>query len=141
MTDSGTHPGKLMKVNLRVNDMEQARKTLNSVLGATVISDRGSDTIGDFDGAMFQVGDLILDVMAPNDPNGNLAKNIERRGEGIDSLCFDVDSVDRVQTELRSKGVELINVREFHGHKIGFVHPRDCCGVLIEFIEKAKTNE
>lgn len=129
--------GKLMKVNVRVESMDKARTVFEQVLGAEVLRDRGSDTIGDFDGAMFKVGDLVLDVMAPNDPEGRLARNIKERGEGLDSLCFRVDSLAAVQQRLSESGISLINVREFHGNRIGFIHPRDCCGILIELIEPA----
>lgn len=127
----------LMKVNIRAKSMDSARAVFQDVLGAELVHDRGGDTIGDFDGAMFKVGDLVLDVMAPNKPDGKFARSLEKRGEGPDSLCFRVPSLDAVRSRLRDAGIEMINVREFHGNKIGFVHPRDCCGVLIEFIEAA----
>lgn len=127
----------LMKVNIRVKSMDRARAVFQTVLGAELLHNRGSETIGDFDGATFKVGDLVLDIMAPNDPDGRLAKNIKQRGEGLDSLCFQVQSLDDVQSRLADAGISLMNVETFHGNKIGFVHPRDCCGVLIEFIQPA----
>jgi len=127
----------LLKVNIRTESIDKARAIFEDILGAELYSERGSDTIGDFDGAMFKVGDLILDVMAPNEPNGRFAKSLERRGEGLDSLCFKVDSLENVRKRLSKSGVEMINIREFNGARIGFVHPRDCCGILLEFIEPA----
>lgn len=127
----------LMKVNIRAKSLDKARAVFENVLGAELLSDRGSDTIGEFNGAMFRVGDLVLDIMAPNNPDGAFARNVEKRGEGLDSLCFRVASLDEVRARLKKSGVDLINVREFHGNKIGFVHPRDCGGVLIELIEPA----
>jgi methylmalonyl-CoA epimerase len=128
----------LMKVNIRAESMEKAKTVFKTVLGAELLSDRGSNTIGDFDGAMYKVGDLVLDIMAPNDPDGRFAKSLEKRGEGLDSLCFRVESLEAVRQRLEVAGIKMINLQEFHGNKIGFVHPRDCCGVLLEFIEPAK---
>lgn len=131
----------LMKVNIRAASLDKARAVFENVLGAELLGDRGTDTIGDFNGAMFRVGDLILDVMTPNDPDGRFARNLQKRGEGLDSLCFRVESLAAVQARLAASGVELINVQEFHGNKLGFVHPRDCGGVLIELVEPAREQQ
>lgn len=127
--------GKLMKVNVRASSMDRAKSVFVDLLGGEVLSDRGSDTIGEFDGAMVRVGDLVIDMLAPNDPEGAMAKTVEKRGEGLDSLCFQVEDMDRVREQLAAKGIELAHEREFHGHKLGFIRPRDACGVLIELVE------
>jgi len=129
----------LMKINIRTDSLEQAEAVFGKVLGAEMLRNRGSQTIGDFDGATFKVGDLVLDIMAPNDPEGRLAKTIEKRGEGLDSLCFRVSSLDDVEARLAEHDIAMINKHDFHGNKIGFVHPKDCCGVMIEFIQPAES--
>ena len=125
----------LMKVNVRVRSMEKAMEFLQNVLGAEPMHDRGSDTIGDFNGATVKLGNLVLDVMAPNDPEGALAKSIDKRGEGLDSICLQVKSFDDVEKSLAEHGIELINKHVFHGNKVGFIHPRDALGMVIELIE------
>lgn len=125
----------LMKVNVRVRSMEKAMEFLQNVLGAEPMHDRGSDTIGDFNGATVKLGNLVLDVMAPNDPEGALARSIDKRGEGLDSICLQVKSFDDVEKSLAEHGIELINRHVFHGNKVGFIHPRDALGMVIELIE------
>ena len=125
----------LMKVNVRVRSMDKAMEFLQNVLGAEPLHDRGSDTIGDFNGATVKLGNLVLDVMAPNDPEGALANSIDKRGEGLDSICFQVKSFDDVEKSLGEHGIELVNKRVFHGNKVGFIHPRDALGMVIELIE------
>jgi 4-hydroxyphenylpyruvate dioxygenase-like putative hemolysin len=75
--------------------------------------------------------------MAPNTPDSVLAKNIEKRGSGLDSICLEVENLDDTIAELKAKGIEAINRTEYHGHKIAFIHPRDAFGMLIEMIERA----
>ena len=125
----------LMKVNVRVRSMEKAMEFLQNVLRAEPMHDRGSDTIGDFNGATVKLGNLVLDVMAPNDPEGALARSIDKRGEGLDSICLQVKSFDDVEKSLAEHGIELINKHVFHGNKVGFIHPRDALGMVIELIE------
>ncbi len=125
----------LMKVNVRVRSMEKAMEFLQNVLGAEPMHDRGSDTIGDFNGATVKLGNLVLDVMAPNDPEGALARSIDKRGEGLDSICLQVTSFDDVEKSLAEHGIELVNKHVFHGNKVGFIHPRDALGMVIELIE------
>ena len=92
----------LMKVNVRVRSMDKAMEYLQNVLGAEPLHDRGSDTIGDFNGATVKLGYLVLDVMAPNDPEGALANSIDKRGEGLDSICFQVKSFDDMRGAMKA---------------------------------------
>lgn len=126
----------LAKVNMRVLDLHGTIDRFGDLLGAEPAHDRGSDTIGDFDGATMRLGGIVLDVVAPNKPDGALAKSIERRGEGIDSLAFLVENLDDTAAHLSERGVELINRTDYHGAKIGFIHPKQASGMLIELIER-----
>ncbi|MDA0366101.1 MAG: VOC family protein [Chloroflexi bacterium] len=126
----------LAKVNLRVRDLQGTIDRYGDLLGAEPQRDRGSDTIGAFNGATMQLGGVVLDVVAPNDPNGALAASIERRGEGIDSIAYFVENLEDTAAHLSERGVELVNRAEYHGSKIGFIHPKQASGVLIELIER-----
>ena len=127
----------LAKINLRVLDLHGTIERFGDLLGAEPLRDRGSDTIGAFDGATMRLGDVVLDLVAPNDPDGALAKNIERRGEGLDSIAYLVENLDDTAAHLAERDVSLINRTEYHGTRIGFVHPMQASGVLIELIERS----
>ncbi len=126
---------KLLKINVRARSMESAKAIFCDLLGGELVHDRGSDTIGDFNGAMVRVGDVTIDLLVPNDPNGRLAGVIDKHGEGLDSICFGVDSMEETQKALLERGVQVRGYREFHGNKVAFIHPKDACGVQVEFIE------
>jgi methylmalonyl-CoA/ethylmalonyl-CoA epimerase len=127
---------ELAKINLRVLDLEGTIERFGELVGAEPLRDRGSDTIGAFNGATMKVADVVLDVVSPNDPAGELAKNIERRGEGLDSIAFIVEDLDDTAAYLSERGVALVNRHEYHGSKVGFIHPKVASGVLIELIER-----
>lgn len=128
---------ELAKINVRVLDLEGTVERFGELIGAEPMRDRGSDTIGAFNGATMKVADVVIDVVSPNDPEGALAKNIERRGEGLDSIAFFVESLDDTAAYLLERGVELVNRHDFHGSKVGFIHPKQASGVMIELIERA----
>ncbi len=127
----------LAKINLRVLDLPGTIERFGDLLGAEPLHDRGSDTIGAFNGATMRVGgDLVLDVVAPNDSAGELARSIERRGEGIDSIALLIENLDDTAAHLATLDVELVNRTEYHGTRIAFIHPKQASGVLIELIER-----
>ena len=130
---------KVMKINIRARSRDRIETLLKDVLGGTAGWDRGAKTIGDFEGAFFDVGGVTFDVMVPNDPDGALAKVIDKHGEGIDSICFSVHDMDYTQAELAKHGVEFSHRREFHGNQVAFVSRKAACGMSLEFIQRAAT--
>ena len=130
---------KVMKINLRARSKDRIETLLKDVLGGTAGWDRGANTIGDFEGAFFDVGGVTFDVMVPNDPDSALARVIEKHGEGIDSICFSVDDMDYTQAAFAKHGVEFSQRREFRGVQVAFVSRKDACGMSLEFIQGAAT--
>lgn len=126
---------KLLKINLRAKSKASISTLLCDVLGGTLVSDRGSDTIGEFEGATFNVGGVLLDVIVPTTPDASLAKVIDKHGEGIDSICYAVDDIEATRRRFQNHGIEFSRLTEFHGNKVAFVHPRDANGVGLEFIQ------
>ncbi len=79
---------KVMKINIRARSKDRITTLLKDILGGEPGPDRGTNTIGDFEGAYINLGGVAFDVMVPTDPEGGLAKVIDKHGEGIDSICF-----------------------------------------------------
>jgi hypothetical protein len=126
---------QLLKINLRMRSRENIGHLLCDVLGGSAGHDRGSETIGEFEGSTFVVGGVTFDVVVPSGPDAPLSKVIDKHGEGIDSICYAVDDMDHTQAQLQTHGIEFSRLTEFHGNKVAFVHPRDACGIALEFIQ------
>jgi methylmalonyl-CoA/ethylmalonyl-CoA epimerase len=79
-----------------------------------------------------------LELLEPAGPNTVVGRFIERRGEGLHHVCFEVDDLEAALAELSGRGVELIDPTPRRGIQgtVAFVHPRACRGVLIELIKK-----
>lgn len=87
---------------------------------------------------LVRVGGSQVEFIQPTDPNSGVARFIEKRGEGVHHICFEVDGLaDRLQA-LKAKGVELIDEKPRHGlsGQIAFLHPKSTGGVLIELVDQ-----
>ena len=87
---------------------------------------------------LVRVGGSLLEFIEPTDPNGSVARFIERRGEGMHHLCFEVEDLQEKLDMLDARGVELINKAPRKGLSgmIAFLHPRATGGVLIELVDQ-----
>jgi len=83
---------------------------------------------------LIPVGDTEIELIEPTDPEGGVAKYLERRGESIHHICFQVPVVDDALKELEDNGVQLIDKQSRPGlaGMVGFCHPRSTKGTLIE---------
>ena len=126
---------RVMKINIRARSKDRINTLLRDILGGVPGHDRGTQTIGDFEGAVVNVGGVVFDVIVPTDPDGGLAHVIDKHGEGIDSICFAVDDMDHTQAVFRENGIEFARDQDFNGHRVAFIHPRDTSGIALEFIQ------
>lgn len=89
--------------------------------------------------AFIPLGESTIELLQSTDPNGPIAKFIEKRGEGIHHIALEVDHVEGFLQKLKERGVQLIDEKPrigAHGMKIAFLHPRSANGVLLELCEK-----
>ena len=88
--------------------------------------------------AFFKIGQTKLELVESTDPEGTIAKFIEKRGEGVHHIAFATNGVQNALNELASKGVQLIDKaprKGAEGLNIGFLHPKSTIGVLTELCE------
>ena len=90
---------------------------------------------------LLKVGRTQLEFIPPTDSNGGVARFIERRGEGLHHICFEVDGLQQKLDALDSEGVALIDKapREGLAGMIAFIHPRSTGGVLVELVDSDTT--
>jgi methylmalonyl-CoA epimerase len=84
-------------------------------------------------------GQSTLELLEPTRPDTGVARYLERRGEGMHHVCFEVDDVQAEIDRLRGLGYEVRDQtprRGMHGEKLAFVHPKSARGVLIELYER-----
>jgi methylmalonyl-CoA/ethylmalonyl-CoA epimerase len=88
--------------------------------------------------AFFSVGASNLEYLEATDPASPIAKFLEKKGQGIHHVAFEVDDVDAAVRELLAKGVRMIDQEPragAHGARIAFIHPAETGGVLMELCQ------
>ncbi|MFQ5837743.1 MAG: methylmalonyl-CoA epimerase [Thermoplasmata archaeon] len=88
--------------------------------------------------AIFSVGETRIELLEPTAEDSAIARFLQKRGEGIHHLAFQVDDLERTCDELEAAGVRLVyeapRVGE-GGSRVNFIHPSSARGVLIELRE------
>jgi methylmalonyl-CoA/ethylmalonyl-CoA epimerase len=87
--------------------------------------------------AFLPVGDSEIELVEPSDSESGTGKFLKEKGSGMHHLCLEVDDIQGMLSQLKEKGVRLINEvpLEMEGRKVAFVHPKSTGGVLIELYE------
>jgi len=77
-----------------------------------------------------------FELMESTTPDGDVAKFVEKRGEGVMIIGLNVDNTEAAMNELKAKNYPFIGgLRPFRGCKFAFVHPKMVNGVLLELID------
>ena len=129
---------KIDHLGIAVNSIEEAKKLFHDILG---LEFEGTETVQEqkVTTAFFPVGDSEVELLESTDPDGPIAKYLEKRGEGIQHIAFRVDNLEEALARLKDKGIRLIDEkprRGAGGAKIAFLHPKSTHGVLIELSER-----
>jgi methylmalonyl-CoA/ethylmalonyl-CoA epimerase len=90
--------------------------------------------------AFLPTGESEVELVQPTAEGTGAAKFLSERGPGMHHLCFEVDDLNGMMTNLREKGVRLINETpvELEGRRLIFIHPKSANGVLVELYELTK---
>lgn len=89
--------------------------------------------------AFVPVGDTRIELLEPTGPDSPVARFLDKRGEGLHHLCFEVDSLEVALDPARVGGLELLPGYPragAGGERVAFFHPRSTGGVLIELRER-----
>ena len=89
--------------------------------------------------ATFRSGSGWIELIAPTDPDGPIARFLAKRGEGMHHVAYAVADLKAELARLAAAGVRLIDTEPrsgAHGWSIAFVHPESCAGVLTELVQR-----
>jgi len=130
---------KIKKINhvaIAVQDLDASLVFWRDAMGLTVdhveeVASQKSKV------AFIPCGDSEVELVTPTADDTGLAKFIAEKGGGMHHLCFEVDDIDAMLAELKTKGVRLINetAQVLPGRKMAFVHPKSTGGVLVELYQ------
>jgi len=125
-------------VAIAVKNLDEVAKNLEQLFGVRPVHTETVPEQG-VKACLIKLGDTEIELIEPIDPEGGVAKFIERKGEGLHHICLEVDNVDADLKSLAARQVPLIDKQGRRGlaGRVGFLHPRATNGVvLIELAQK-----
>ena len=91
--------------------------------------------------ASFNIGGVLFELTQPTSPESPIAKHIEKKGEGIHHIAFEVSDIHEEMKRLQNEGFTLLSEQPKKGADnklICFLHPKSSNGVLIELCQEIK---
>ncbi len=93
------------------------------------------------DTAFFKQGETKIELLQSLEPDGVIAKFIDKKGEGIHHIAFDVEDIYTEMERLKNEGFTLLNETPKVGADnklVCFLHPKGTNGVLVELCMERK---
>jgi methylmalonyl-CoA/ethylmalonyl-CoA epimerase len=88
--------------------------------------------------SFFKMGDSKIELLEATREDSPIAKFIEKRGEGIHHIAFEVADIYAEMKRMQDEGFTLLNAEPKHGADnklVCFLHPKNTNGVLIELCQ------
>lgn len=129
---------KISHIGIAVKNLQNSSDVFTKLFGT---NSSGTETVADQNVklAFYHVGGASIELTEATSPDSPIAKFIEKRGEGVHHLSFEVDDIKAELSRLKSEGFILIDETPrigAGGYWIAFVHPKSTNGVLVEISQK-----
>ena len=131
---------KIEHIGIAVKNLEVSNKIYEKLLGVASYKEEEEATEG-VKTSFFQVGPNKIELLEATNDNSPIAKFIEKRGEGIHHIAFDVEDILEEMERLQQEGFVLLNEKPKKGADnkwVAFLHPKETNGVLVELCQEIK---
>lgn len=131
---------KIEHIGIAVRDMDISCDLYEKLLGTACykkeeVASEGVNT------AFFKTGENKIELLTASTADSLIAKFLEKKGEGIHHIAFDVDDIVAEMERLKAEGFVLLNEIPKLGADnklVCFVHPKGTNGVLVELCQEIK---
>jgi methylmalonyl-CoA/ethylmalonyl-CoA epimerase len=136
---------RIEHIGIAVKDLEAAETLYTKLLGAPAYKREEVESEGVIT-SFFRTGPNLpdrqagkIELLESTRPDGPIAKAIEKRGEGIHHIAFEVADIRAEMARLKAEGFTLLNEEPKPGADnklVCFVHPKSAGGVLVELCQE-----
>jgi methylmalonyl-CoA/ethylmalonyl-CoA epimerase len=131
---------KIEHLGIAVKNLEQSNELFSKLFGKhpyklEKVESEGVST------SFFMMGENKIELLEATNPDSAIAKFIEKKGEGIHHIAFEVEDIYAEMKRLQNEGFTLISAEPKKGADnklICFLHPKGTNGVLIELCQEIK---
>lgn len=131
---------KIEHIGIAVKDIATSIEIYEKLLGSDSYKLEEVESEG-VKTAFFRIGESKIELLEASSSNSPIAKFIEKRGEGMHHIAFDVEDIESEIKRLEADGFQLINkvAKEGADNKlIAFLHPKSTAGVLVELCQERR---
>ncbi len=131
---------KIEHIGIAVKNMDDANILFEKMLGVPSYKMEAVESEGVLT-SFFQTGNNKIELLVATNPESPIAKFLEKKGEGIHHIAFDVDDIEAEISRLKSEGFVLISEVPKKGADnklVVFLHPKNTNGVLVELCQEIK---
>jgi len=126
-------------IGIAVSSLENHIPFYRDILGLTAL---GTEEVPEqkVKVAMFQVGEVKIELLEPTSGESPVAKFIEKKGEGIHHIAYETDGIIKEIEGFQGKEIRMIDAPPrdgAHGTKIAFIHPKSSGKVLTEICQSS----
>lgn len=131
---------RLEHIGIAVRDLAGANSLFDALLGESSykVEEVASEHVKT---SFFRIGESKVELLEATSPDSAIARYIEKRGEGIHHVAFEVEDIHAEMERLRQQGFQLLNEQPKRGADnklVCFVHPKTANGVLVELCQTIK---
>jgi methylmalonyl-CoA/ethylmalonyl-CoA epimerase len=129
---------KIEHIGIAVKDIEISNKLFQKLLG---VSSYKEETVKseNVKTSFFQIGESKIELIASLDKEGVIAKFIDKKGEGVHHIAYEVEDIRIEMARLKKEGFILLSDEPKKGADnklICFVHPKTTNGILVELCQE-----
>lgn len=129
---------RIEHLGIAVNDSKSANELFTLLLGSAPYKSESVSSEKVLT-SFFKVGESKVELLESTDPAGPIGKFIEKRGEGLHHVAFEVDNIHEMMKQLKESGFQLLSDEPKRGADnklICFLHPKSTHGVLVELCQE-----
>ena len=129
---------KIEHIGISVKNLKESNSIYSKIFNQTPykIEEVASEYVNT---SFFKVGESKIELLEATNPESAIAKFIEKKGEGIHHIAFDVEDIYAEMARLKAEGFVILNENPKKGADnklVCFVHPKSTNGVLIELCQE-----
>lgn len=131
---------KIEHIGIAVKDLDVSNALFEKLFGAPSYKSEEVESEGVMT-SFFESGPNKIELLAATNPESPIAKFIEKKGEGIHHIAFDVDDIAKEIDRLKNEGFVVLNEVPKKGADnklVAFLHPKSTNGVLIELCQEIR---
>lgn len=127
-------------IGIAVKDMAASNELFTKLLNIAPYKSESVESEGVLT-SFFKVNQTKIELLEASNPDSAIAKFIEKKGEGIHHIAFEVDDILAEMKRLEAEGFVLLNAEPKIGADnklVCFLHPKSSNGVLVELCQERK---